>query len=128
VGNYLLDTHTAIWFFNDDNSLSRTAEQIILDQTNTVNISIASVWELAIKISTGKLKFPGNSIDFMRVAEDNDILVMPVECSYITTVEKLPFIHRDPFDRMLIATAIVEKMTIITSDASIARYNVPHVW
>jgi len=128
VGNYLLDTHTAIWFFNDDNKLSRTAEQIILDQSNNVNISIASVWELAIKISTGKLKFPGNSVDFVRVAEDNDILVMPIERSYITIVESLPFIHRDPFDRIIIATAIAEQMTIITTDADIVRYDVPHVW
>jgi len=111
VGNYLLDTHTALWFFS-----------------NHVCISIASVCELAIKVSIGKLKFSGNSAGFVRLALDSDILVMPIEPSYLTVLESLPFIHRDPFDRILIATAIVEKMTIITTDADIVRYDVPHVW
>jgi len=128
VSTYLLDTHSAIWFFNGEKKLSQTARQIIFDPSNHMNISIASVWELAIKISTGKLKFPGNSAEFIRVAEDNDVFVMPIEPSYLTILEGLPFIHRDPFDRILIATAIVEQMTIITADADIVRYDVPHVW
>jgi len=128
MSGYLLDTHTAIWFLNGESILSQTARQIILDPSNHVCISIASVCELAIKISIGKLKFSGNSAGFVRLAQDSDIVIMPIEHSYLTVVENLPFIHRDPFDRILIATAIVENMTIITADKDIARYDVPHVW
>jgi len=128
VGDYLLDTHTAIWFLSGNKRLSQTARQIILDTSNNMCVSIVSVWELAIKISIGKLKFPDNSIGFMRLAEDNDFFIVPIKKDYPTVVESLPLIHRDPFDRILIATAIVEKMTIITADTNIARYGVSHVW
>jgi len=128
VGNYILDTHTAVWFLNNDKNLSQVARQIILDASNRRCISIASVWELAIKVNIGKLRFPGNSAGFIRLAENNGFSIMPIEPSYLTIIESLPLIHRDPFDHILIATAIVEKMTIITVDENIARYGVPHVW
>jgi len=128
VGDYLLDTHTAVWFLSGNKNLSQAARQIILDTSNNKCISIASVWELAIKISIGKFKFPDNSVGFMRLAEDNDFFIMPIKTDYPIIIESLPLIHRDPFDRMIVATAIVEKMTIITADEDIARYDVPHVW
>jgi PIN domain nuclease of toxin-antitoxin system len=128
MGNYLLDTHTAIWFFEDDGKLSQTAKRIILDPSNNNFVSIASVWELAIKISIGRLKFSGNSEGFMRLAFDNDISVIPIKANYLAVVELLPSIHRDPFDRLLVAMAVVEQMTLITIDKDIVRYNVAHVW
>jgi PIN domain nuclease of toxin-antitoxin system len=128
MGNYLLDTHTAIWFLDEVDNLSQTAKQIILDPSNHKYISSASVWELAIKIGTGKLKFSGNSAGFVRAAKNNDFSIIPVKLGCYTVIESLPLIHRDPFDRILIATAIVERMTIITSDADIVRYDVPHIW
>jgi PIN domain nuclease of toxin-antitoxin system len=128
VGDYLLDTHTAIWFLSDNKNLSQTARQIILDTSILKCVSIVSAWELAIKISIGKFKFPDNSAGFMRLAQDCDFFIMPIKEDYFTVFESLPLIHRDPFDRILIATAIVENMTIITSDENIARYDVPHVW
>jgi PIN domain nuclease of toxin-antitoxin system len=128
VDNYLLDTHTAIWFLSGNKNLSQTARQIILDPSNSKCISIASVFELAIKIHVGKLKFSGNSAGFVSLAQDNNFSVMPIEPSYLTIIERLPLIHRDPFDHILIATAIAERMTIITADADIVRYDVPHVW
>jgi PIN domain nuclease of toxin-antitoxin system len=93
-----------------------------------VYISISSVWEIAIKISIGKLDFAGKAEGFVRLAEKNDITVLPIAVSHLTTYESLPFIHRDPFDRLLIATAIAEQMTLITADENIARYDVPHIW
>jgi PIN domain nuclease of toxin-antitoxin system len=128
VGNYLLDTHTAIWFLNGERALSQTARQIIVESSNRRCISIVSVWELAIKIGIGKMKFPGNSAGFIRVAEASGFFIVPIKIDYPIIVENLPRIHRDPFDRILIATAIVEKMTIITADKDIARYDVPHIW
>jgi len=128
MGGYLLDTHTAIWFFNGNESLSQTANNIIRDLSNEVFISISSVWELAIKIGIGKLDFAGKAAGFVRLAEKNEITILPITISHLTTYESLPFIHRDPFDRLLIATAIAEQMTIITADENIARYDVPHIW
>jgi len=128
MSDYLLDTHAAIWFLNDEDNLSQMARQIILDASNRKYISSASVWELSIKTGTGKLKFSGNSAGFVRAARNNDFFIIPVKLGYYTVLEGLPLIHRDPFDRILIATAIVEKMTIITADTNIARYGVPHVW
>ncbi|GBU20342.1 hypothetical protein R80B4_00218 [Fibrobacteres bacterium R8-0-B4] len=128
MGNYLLDTHTAIWFLKGESALSQTARQIIVDPSNRRSISIVSVWELAIKIGIGKMKFPGNSAGFISFAEASGFFIIPIKEDYPTIIESLPQIHRDPFDRMIIATAIAEKMTIITVDKDITRYDVPHIW
>ena len=127
MGGYLLDTHAAIWFFNGNESLSQTAKRIIRDLSNDVYISISSVWELAIKIGLGKIDFAGKAAGFIRLAEKNEIALIPVMTSHLTVLETLPMIHRDPFDRLLIATAINEQMTLITADANIARYDVPYI-
>ena len=128
MSNYLLDTHTAIWFFNGDNSLSKTAKQIILDPANVKNLSIACAWELAIKISLGKLDFSGRAKGFLQLAEDNGFNIIPVKSEHLTIFENLPFIHRDPFDRLIIAAALAEQMTLITDDDNVARYDVPIIW
>ena len=128
MGGYLLDTHAAIWFFNGNESLSQTANSIIRDLSNDVYISMTSAWELAIKIGIGKLDFSGKAEGFVRLAEKNEITLIPIAASHLTVLESLPMIHRDPFDRLLVATAIAEQMTIITADENIARYDVPHIW
>jgi len=128
MGGYLLDTHAAIWQFNGDTALSDTARQIIRDRSNRAYISIASVWEIAIKINIGKLNFDGNTANFLHLAYLDDITILSVKPNYLLTYETLPIIHRDPFDRILIATAMVEKMTLISADKDIAKYNVPQVW
>ena len=126
--HYLLDTHTAIWFFNGDSALSETAKQLILNISNSKYISITSAWELAIKIGIGKLDFASKAAGFIRLAEDNGITILPIKTSHLTTYETLPLIHRDPFDRLLMATAIAEQMTLITIDENIAKYDVPIIW
>ena len=126
--SYLLDTHTAIWFFNGSDSLSKTASQIIRDLSNPIYISIASVWELSIKIGLGKLYFDGRAAGFIDLAETNEITILPVKTAHLTTLESLPLIHRDPFDRLLIAAALAEQMTLITVDKNIAQYDVSQIW
>ena len=128
MGHYLLDTHTAIWFLNGDNSLSETAKQTILNIANDKYLSMSSAWELAIKIGLGKLDFTGKAAGFVNLAENNGFTVLPIKTAHLTTLESLPLIHRDPFDRLLIATALSEQMTIITADKNITRYDVPHIW
>jgi PIN domain nuclease of toxin-antitoxin system len=83
---------------------------------------------LAIKISIGKLRFPGNANGFIRTAQANDISILPIETAHLTAYELLPMLHRDPFDRLLVATALAEQMTIITADEDIAKYAVSHIW
>jgi len=128
MAGFLLDTHTAIWFFNGDNSLSKTANNIIRDILNPIYISIASVWELSIKIGIGKLTFNGRAAGFIRLAESNNIAILPIKSTHLTILESLPFIHRDPFDRLLVATALAEEMTIITIDENIIQYEVSKIW
>jgi PIN domain nuclease of toxin-antitoxin system len=128
MDGYLLDTHAAIWFLMGDDKLSDTARRIIGDISKSVYMSVVSTWELAIKISIGKLRFPGNTAGFTRMAQDNNIIIVPIETAHLTVLEGLPFYHRDPFDRLIAATALVEKMKLITADENIMRYDVPLVW
>jgi len=125
---YLIDTHTAMWFFNGDAKLSKTANDIIYDFSNPIYMSIASAWEVAIKLSIGKLDIINCTADFLRDAETNKIIILPISPASLTALETLPMIHRDPFDRLLIATAITEQMTFITDDENIAKYEVSQIW
>jgi len=128
MNGYLIDTHVAIWFLTGDTLLSKNADQIICDSVNRVYMSIISAWELAIKINIGKLRFPGNVAGFIKAVQTNDITILPIKPTHLATLESLPMIHRDPFDRLLIATAIDEQMTLITADENIAQYDVPLIW
>jgi len=128
MSSYLLDTHTAIWFFNGDNALSIEAKQVILNNTNRKYVSMVSAWEIAIKIGLGKLDFDGRSAGFVRLAENNGFIIIPIETAHLTVLESLPLIHSDPFDRLLTATAIAGQMTLITADKNIHKYPVSHIW
>jgi len=128
MAGYLLDTHIALWFFNGDVRLSKAANEIIYDFFNPIYMSIASAWEVAIKLSIGKLDIINNTADFLRDAENNKIIILPIKPAHLTTLENLPMIHRDPFDRLLIAAALAEQMTLITDDENIKRYEVAKIW
>ena len=93
MNGYLLDTHTAVWFFNGDETLSQTANRIIRDISNRVYLSMASAWELAIKIGIGKMKFGGRSAGFIHLAEECDITILPIKSVHLSVLEKLPLIH-----------------------------------
>ena len=128
MSGYLIDTHTAMWFFNGDVKLSKAAKDIIYDFSNPIYMSIASAWEVAIKLSIGKLDIINNTADFLHDAENSKITILQIKPAYLTVLETLPMIHRDPFDRLLIATAITEQMTLITDDENIQTYEVPQIW
>ena len=125
----LLDTHTALWLVNDYEKLSFKARDMLMDEMNTLYLSIVSVWEVAIKASIGKLPgFSGGTRTLMAQIEDMPIEILPISLRHTEAVEVLPFIHRDPFDRILVATAQVDDMTILTADEYIFRYDVLAVW
>jgi PIN domain nuclease of toxin-antitoxin system len=125
----LLDTHTALWLVNEHEKLSLNAKALLLNEEHTLFISIASLWEIAIKASLGKLsEFSGGVEFFITQVNKMPITLLQITPRHIEIVEILPFIHRDPFDRMLISTAKAEEMTIITADENIHKYDVPAIW
>ena len=128
MGRYLLDTHAAMWFLNGDNSISETAKSIILDLSNDKCVSIVSAWEIAIKIGLGKLDFNGRATGFIELAQSNGFAVLPIKAAHLGALESLPLLRRDPFDRLLAATALAERMTLVTRDRNIARYAAPKIW
>jgi PIN domain nuclease of toxin-antitoxin system len=98
MSGYLLDTHTAIWYLTGDTLLSPTAARVIRDSGNRIYLSIVSAWELAVKISIGKLRFPGNAAGFIQAIQAYDITLLPIKSAHLTALESLPLIHRDPAD------------------------------
>jgi PIN domain nuclease of toxin-antitoxin system len=125
---YLLDTHTALWFFDEIYRLPMSTCALITDPTNEMYVSIASAWELAIKICAKKMDFVGGVKQFFHLLEDNDIELLPIKPEYLKIVETLPLIHSDPFDRILIATAMSEDVCLVTKDENIHKYDVPWIW
>lgn len=124
----LLDTHTLIWYVNGDLELSQAARTAI-ESDNTINfVSIASLWEMAIKISLGKLvlKTPFNQIS--RQIEENGFEVLPVTFEDTLTVSNLPFHHRDPFDRIIIVQSFNNGLTLISKDKNFDLYKAKVLW
>ena len=125
----LLDTHTLLWLLVNDPALSAKARQTIEDPANQSFISIVTLWEIAIKSGTGKLALPAPfSTVFPAELVQNGIGVLSVEVPHLEALLQLLSIHRDPFDRLLVAQAIVEGMTLVTSDVQLANYPVPALW
>ena len=125
----LLDTHTLIWFITNDAKLSDKALQLIEDGTNTAFVSIASLWEIAIKMNLGKL-LAGQDFNVLFPAQltSNAIDLLPVEVAHVARVAILPLHHRDPFDRLLIAQALQENLPIISADTAFDSYAVHRLW
>ena len=127
--NYLLDTHTFLWFINDDASLSFTAKTRIEDPENTIYLSVASIWEMAIKVSLDKLELPSPFTDFIDDQLDkNTITLLKIKTAHTGIVATLPFHHRDPFDRLIIAQSKIEDMPIIGQDATFDDYGITRIW
>jgi PIN domain nuclease of toxin-antitoxin system len=125
----LLDTHAFLWWVEDSPRLSRTARTIIGRPAETCFLSLASCWEMAIKISLGRLKLPQRLDRF--VAEQmatNGLHPLGVQLDHAAGVVELPFHHRDPFDRLLAAQAIAEELSIVSADPVFTRYGVKRVW
>ncbi len=118
--NLLLDTHILLWHLMDNPKLSREISLTIENPQHKKFISIASLWEIAIKRSLGKLEIL-QPIETLTPAE---ITILPLTISHISYLEKLPFHHRDPFDRIIIAQAIVEKLSVITNDDYFDYYEI----
>ncbi len=125
----LLDTHAALWFFWDDPKLSATAKTLIEDADNRKLASIASCWEIAIKVGLGKLDLGESSRSFLsREVSQNHFDLLWISLEHATSVEGLAMHHRDPFDRLLIAQAIVEGFTLVSAESLFDKYGVSRLW
>lgn len=122
--NLLLDTHILIWFLEGNSSLSKSRRQLVADSQNIVYASIASLWEIAIKISLNKLTLSRPLIDVIKQIAAEDIEILPISPEHILQVSILPFYHRDPFDRIIIAQAQTENLPIVTDDGDFGNYAV----
>ncbi len=121
---FLIDTHILIWFLEGNKLLSKSRRQIIADPNNDVFVSIASLWEMAIKISLGKLTLAKPLADVIKQIAIENIEVMTISPEHTLQVSILPFHHRDPFDRIIIAQAQIENLPIMTDDSEFGGYKI----
>jgi PIN domain nuclease of toxin-antitoxin system len=125
----LLDTHAFLWMSLDAPQLSQRARDLIADMDNELLLSPASYWEIAIKISLGNYELDEPLDEFVnREVERNALDVVPIQPEHASEVARLPFHHRDPFDRMLIAQALVEQVPVLSKDAVFDDYGVRRLW
>lgn len=121
----LLDTHYLLWAANEPAHLPRAVRGLIDDQENELFFSAASLWEVAIKNSRGRKDFQADASVLRRALLDNGYSELPVTSEHAVALERLPLIHKDPFDRMLIAQAVYEGVTLLTNDRIVAEYPGP---
>lgn len=122
----LLDTHVLLWSLAGSPRLSSTAREAIVDAANDVFVSAASMWEASIKRSVGKLRFETAKI--LAEMEFNGFRELPITARHALAAGDLPLHHKDPFDRMLVAQAIAEGLTLVTSDSALRPYGVTALW
>ena len=123
---YILDTHAILWYVSGSNELSQTAKNIM--ETKRCFFSFASLWEIAIKQAKGTLQFNSDIPKLKNVLEDEEFIYLPPTEFDAEAIKTLPDIHKDPFDRLLIAQAIENNLTIVTTDSKIPQYNVKTIW
>ncbi len=125
----LLDTHALLWWVEDEPRLSPAARHQIADERHDCLVSLASAWEMAIKASLGKLKL---AVPVQRYFQEhlipNNFQLLPIGLNHVTLVETLPFHHRDPFDRLLIAQARCEGLVLVSADPLFDDYGIPRLW
>jgi len=125
----LLDTHAFLWMSLDDPKLCENARLLLADPNNELFLSPASYWEIAIKMSIGSYTLTEPLEEFVnREVQRNDLAILPIGIKHAAVVSQLPFHHRDPFDRMLIAQAMCEDLTVVGKDEVFDQYQVKRLW
>lgn len=126
---FLLDTHALIWFFSGNSHLSNTVRELMENTNHEKNISMASVWEMAIKQSKGKLTLllPLETYITQKINLE-DFALLSIQLNHLGIISTLPFHHNDPFDRLLIAQAVVENIPILSRDVAFDAYPIKRIW
>jgi len=126
--NYLLDTHSLLWYLAGSPQLSIKSRQLMDDTSNILYVSVASLWEIAIKISVGKLSLAQPfAVMFPKQLVDNSIEILPITLDHLTRLAELPFHHRDPFDRLLAVQAMNDMLIMISDDTIFDAYGVTRI-
>lgn len=126
---YILDTNTLLWIVTDDQRLSKIAKSTYLKTENIMFLSVASLWEIVIKVSLKKLEIKLSLENFIEQhIIGNDIKILNIESVHLYSLEKMPFHHRDPFDRLIISQAIYENMSVISFDQNFDSYPIKRTW
>ena len=121
----LLDTHIFIWWADQPEKLSHAALSALEDEANELLLSVASVWEMQIKIQLGKLKLSVPLKEIVKTQQEtNDLTISPLALTHVLALDALPLHHKDPFDRLLIAQSIAEDLTLVTADSQFSAYSV----
>lgn len=124
----LVDTHAFLWFMAGDARLSASARDALEDDDAEWWVSAASVWEMTIKWSLGRLTLPGTADEYIADKVQSGLRVLSIDWMHAAAVARLPFHHRDPFDRLLIVQAQTERLAVVTADPVFAKYGVEVVW
>ncbi len=125
---YLLDTNALLFFLYDNRKLSKKASEVIYYSNEKISVSIVSMWEIAIKSSIGKLEIKSSISRIVETCEKEQIDILSIKPLHLDGIKKLPFIHGDPFDRLIISQAVTENFIIITKDGIIPQYDVKVLW
>lgn len=126
---FLIDTHAFVWLDTAPEQLSTQAAAVIANQTNTILLSYASIWELQIKIQLGKLRLSKSLRASLEIQQQtNQLVLLPIEVKHILTLDLLPPHHRDPFDRLLISQSVDEGVPLISRDPIFRQYPVKVIW
>ncbi|MGA3212775.1 MAG: type II toxin-antitoxin system VapC family toxin [Terriglobales bacterium] len=126
--NILLDSHTLIWWFDGDSLLSRPAKLVMQNPRNTILVSAATAWELAIKVNLGKLNLLPLIIDFGKQVAEEGFIEQPITFEHATRAGLLPMHHHDPFDRLIVAQAQLLNVPILSADKLFDAYDVRRIW
>ena len=127
--NALVDSHAFLWFVRNDPKLSASARLFMADPNNDLFLSAGCLWEIAIKVGIGKLRLTEPYDVFItRELANNDVEILPITVAHGAALVPLPLHHRDPFDRLLVAQAVVEKWPVISGDAALDAYPVQRIW
>lgn len=127
--NLLLDSHAFVWMHEEPHKLSVNVALEILNPSNRIFLSVASIWELQIKIKLGKFSFSDTLENVIaQERQTNNLQILPVNLAHALYLENLPLHHKDPFDRLLISQAIVESLTLVTADTEFAKYQANLLW
>jgi PIN domain nuclease of toxin-antitoxin system len=126
--NLLLDTHAFLWFVAGDERLSTRARQAMESEDAELFLSAASIWEMAIKSSLGRLTLPVPLDEYIAEKLEHGFRVLPVDWTHSVAVEKMAFHHRDPFDRLLVAQSVAEGMALVSADPEFRQYKAKVIW
>ncbi len=124
----LLDTHALIWFVEDDKNLPESLRSILNNKSNQIFISIGSLWEMSIKISLDKLIINKTFEEVLDLIKSNGFVLLPISEDHLSVLLKLPFIHRDPFDRILVSQSLKENFVFVSRDIIFDSYKVKRIW